>query len=235
MSKGSAPDYGPLADAQRYAADLQKQASDDAIGEWRKQYDVSREDFRPWREAGRRAITSLDKGITEGLFDLDDWEGFGTEDFEASPGYAFRKQEGETSHMRTLAARSGGRTGAAGKALTRYGQNLASGEFAASRARAEQDYSLKQQKRQTSFKNLLNVSNVGQAATATTNQFGQSATSNITQNLQQGAAALGAGAIGAENAVIEGQHASNALKQQGFSNMLSVLGLGVKAATGFTG
>ena len=230
-----APDYKPVAEANKYAADLEKQAADDSIAEWRKQFDLTREDFRPWRDAGKRAITSLDKGVTEGLFDLDDWEGFGTKDFEASPGYAFRKQEGESSFMRTLAAGSGGRTGAAGKALTRYGQNVASAEFAASRERAERDYSLKQQKKQTSFTNLLNVSNVGQAATTTTNQLGQAATSNITQNLQHGAAALGAGEIGAQNAMVEGQHAANASKQQGFDNMLAVLGLGVKAASGFTG
>jgi hypothetical protein len=49
--------------------------------------------------------------------------------FTASPGYQFRQQQGQQAVERSAAAKGGLFSGAAGKALTNYGQNTASQEF----------------------------------------------------------------------------------------------------------
>lgn len=54
---------------------------------------------------------------------------FGMEQFQADPGYAFRMSEGLKAIERSRAATGGLLSGGAGKALTRYGQDLASQEY----------------------------------------------------------------------------------------------------------
>jgi len=125
-----APDYTPLAEAQREAARIQKQAADEALEEWQRQYDQTREDYAPWRESGTWAINQLRAGIESGRWDPEEWKGFGRDDFEKSPGYEFRLQEAEKSGRRMAAASGrGADSGATLKALHRYAQDYASNEF----------------------------------------------------------------------------------------------------------
>ena len=225
------PDYGPLAEAQRYAADKQFEASQNAIKEWREQKAQTREDFSPWRKFGLTALKKLETGITEGLFDPEEWQGFNSEQMKMDPGYAFRMQQGQQAMMRALnASGTGVGGGAAGKALTRYGQEFASNEFAAARSRALQDYSIRQQGKQVKFNNLMRASGVGQSSTAQVAGHDQAATGQITHQMGQGAAALGAGEIGAANAMIAQQQAQAQADQMGFQNMMGVLGMGLGVA-----
>ena len=82
---------------------------------------------------------------------LPDWEGYDTQltewdpntvDLESDPGYQFRVEEGLKGIRRRGSAGSGFQGGATYKALERYGQDMASQEFAAARDRAVQDYQL---------------------------------------------------------------------------------------------
>jgi hypothetical protein len=65
----------------------------------------------------------------------------GTEqfNFEADPGYGFRLSEGLKALERSAAARGGLMSGGAGKALQRYGQDLASQEYGNAFQRFQQD------------------------------------------------------------------------------------------------
>lgn len=54
---------------------------------------------------------------------------FGMEQFQADPGYAFRLSEGVKALERSRAQAGGLLSGGTGKALTRYGQDLASQEY----------------------------------------------------------------------------------------------------------
>jgi hypothetical protein len=54
---------------------------------------------------------------------------FGMQDFQADPGYAFRLSEGMKALEASRAAKGGLLSGATGKALSRYGQDLASQEY----------------------------------------------------------------------------------------------------------
>lgn len=83
-----------------------------ATAEQRRQYDQSRADLQPWREAGQDALTQLENP---------------TENFYASPDYEFRRSEGlrDTGNMFNM--KGGG--GNAMRGVTDFASNLASGEF----------------------------------------------------------------------------------------------------------
>jgi len=81
-------------------------------------FDQSREDTAPWISAGKNALTSLQDKMAAG-----------PGDFETSPGYQFRLEEGQKAIERGAAARGGLLGGAEQKALTRYGQNYATGDY----------------------------------------------------------------------------------------------------------
>lgn len=112
---------------------------------------------------------------------------FSMSDFEADPGYAFRMKEGLAGVESGAAARGGLLSGAAQKALQKYGQGLASQEYGNAYNRFTADQT-------NQYNRLAGLVNTGQGAT---NQA-----SNAAANFGQQA---GANAIGAGNAIASGQ------------------------------
>lgn len=112
---------------------------------------------------------------------------FSMADFEADPGYAFRMKEGLAGVESGAAARGGLLSGAALKAVQKYGQGLASQEYGNAYNRFTADQT-------NQYNRLAGLVNTGQGAT---NQ-----TSNAAANFGQQA---GANAIGAGNAIASGQ------------------------------
>lgn len=100
------------------SADATRDANAAAISEQRRQFDLSRQDLAPYREAGYGALERL-RRLSEGDFS----------DFYESPGYNFRLREGQKAIDRSLAARGMALSGAGVKEGIRYGQGLASDEF----------------------------------------------------------------------------------------------------------
>jgi len=98
------------------AADVQREGYDAASAEQARQYDITREDYAPYREAGAGALNRL-TSASEGDFSQ----------FLASPGYEFRRSEGIRDIGNTFSARGSG--GNALKALAEYNSGLASNEF----------------------------------------------------------------------------------------------------------
>jgi len=131
--------------------------------------------LEPWRKTGEQANNRLVRML--GL-DGQPAANFASDD----PGYAFRLQEGQRQVDNSAAARGSTLSGAALKALQRYGQGMASQEF------------------QNSFNRLSNVSTQGQNSAA-----GQ-ASNDMAFGQRQGANtraagdAYGAGKIGEANA-----------------------------------
>ena len=109
--------------ASRSAGKTQSAAADRATEATLSQYRQTREDMAPWREAGGRALTTLESRLPELT------RRFSLADFLKDPGYEFRLAEGEKGINRAAAARGMWDSGATGKALTRYGQDYASGEY----------------------------------------------------------------------------------------------------------
>lgn len=112
---------------------------------------------------------------------------FSMADFEADPGYAFRMKEGLSAVESGAAASGGLLSGAAQKALQKYGQGLASQEYGNAYNRFTADQT-------NQYNRLAGLVNTGQGAT---NQ-----TSNAAAAFGQQA---GANAIGAGNAIASGQ------------------------------
>lgn len=77
------------------------------------------------------------------------------------PGYGFRLSEGQKALERSAAARGGLLSGAAGKALTRYGQDFASNEF------------------QNAFNRYGTLASLGPSAAGVTNTLGQTYATNV--------------------------------------------------------
>jgi len=116
------------AGAQKDAAAQQAQLGREQIAENRRQYDQSRADLAPYRDAGYTSLKDLVAGTRPGgQFD----KVFTNADFVKDPGYQFRMDEGARGVEASAAARGGALSGGALKALARYQQGYASNEFGA--------------------------------------------------------------------------------------------------------
>jgi len=181
--------------AAKEAGALQAAAMDRATAEQRRQYDVSRADLAPYREAGTTAMGEYGRlfGVgREGL--LDEGEMIDARRrFQATPGYQFRMSEGQKAVQRAGAAGGRYHSGAGAKALTRFSQGLASQEFG------------------TYANRLANIAGMGQGATNVGVRAGQQTAANIGNiamrgagqqggALQAAATARASGYVGAANA-----------------------------------
>lgn len=159
-------------DAAKTQAGAAQQASDQAVAEQRRQYDLTRQDQAPWMEAGRNALATLQNPLAN---------------FQASPDFAFRQQQGMQGIERSAAARGGAFSGNALKALNEYNSNLASGEFGNWWGRQSQ------------------LAGFGQDATNAVGQFGARTSDNISDSYQRAGQTIGdanaMGKIGASNAL----------------------------------
>lgn len=122
---------------------------------------------------------------------------FGVEDFQADPGYAFRQSEGQKGVERSAAARGGLFSGAAGKALSRFNQDLASQEYGNAYSRYTNDQS-------NIFNRLAGLSGIGQQAQGQINQAASNNTANVSNALAGMGNASAAGSIGMSNAINSG-------------------------------
>ncbi len=119
---------------------------------------------------------------------------FGMSDFQQDPGYAFRLSEGMKALEASRAARGGLLSGATGKALQRYGQEMSSQEYGNA-------FNRYQTERSNRLQPLSGLMTLGQAAAANqgaaTGAFGQTA-GNLTTSI---GAAQAAGQVGMTNAL----------------------------------
>ena len=137
----------------------------------------------PWRQAGIGALNKLQTAT--------DYTPFGTSQFEADPGYAFRLSEGQKALDRQAAARGGLISGSALKAASRYGQEMGSQEY-------QNAFNRYQAERQAKLGPLQSLAGVGQTATQALGAAGESMTSGVNAALgnygSQAGAAMGAAA-----------------------------------------
>jgi len=119
---------------------------------------------------------------------------FGMSDFQQDPGYAFRLSEGMKALEASRAAKGGLLSGATGKALQRYGQEMGSQEYGSA-------FNRYQTERANRLQPLSGLTTLGQAAAANqgaaAGAFGQTA-GNLTTSI---GAAQAAGQVGMTNAL----------------------------------
>jgi len=161
------------------AADVQAGASQAAIAEQRRQFDITQEQQAPFREAGVVALGQQQALLGQGTPE-EQQAAFAA--FAESPGQQFLRDQQERALVRSASAIGGLGGGNVRTALQ---------EQAFGRA-------------QTDFQNQLNrlaaLSGAGQAAATTTGQFGAQTAGNIGQLQQVGGAARASGILGQQQA-----------------------------------
>lgn len=198
--------------ASSKAAGAQAAAADRATDAQERMFERQVELSTPYREAGELALNKLVPLATE-------YTPFGMEQFQADPGYGFRLSEGQKALERSAAARGGLLSGATGKALTRFGQEMGSQEYtnAFNRYQAE---------RQARLNPLQSLTGMGQTTAQQIGQAGMQAAQGIGQTEMAGAAARASGYVGGANALnqglgtylnySQGQNMLNAIRGGGF-------------------
>lgn len=195
--------------AAKSAASTQAAAADRAAELQKQMFERQVELAEPWRQAGLTALNKLIPAATE-------YTPFGMDQFQQDSGYAFRLSEGQKALERSAAARGGLLSGATGKALTRFGQEMGSQEYtnAFNRYQAE---------RAARLAPLQSLAGVGQTTAQQIGQAGQTMAGNVGEAIGAGAQARASGYTGAANALTGGlgtylnysqNQAQNALIQQ---------------------
>lgn len=115
-------DAGAQIIGSRSAARKQRRAVDEANRLLGGYLDQNLSDLSPYRSVGGIGVREMERMLLDN-------DRFGLDDFEADPGYQFRLSEGEKLLNRNALARGRYFAGSTGKALSNYGQNMASEEF----------------------------------------------------------------------------------------------------------
>jgi len=191
------------ASAAKKAASASSKGAAQANALLKSMYDTTREDQAPYRQAGYNALAKMQE---PGYYDT-----FEYSDMTADPGYAFRLSEGQQAIDRSAAAKTGLQSGAALKAATTYGQNMASQEYGNAFGR------YMQQKTQN-FNQLSSLAGLGQSANQSTAAAGSTYAGNAAGNITGNAANQGNAALAQGNAW--------ASAYQGIGNALGGSGLG---------
>jgi hypothetical protein len=177
------------ADAAKSAAQTQASAADRAAAQEYAMYQQSREDLGPYRETGYTALKDIEK--MKPFLTAQ----FGPEQFGQylDPSMAFRQRLGTQATERLANVGGGAISGNTLRALTDYGQNLASTEYGNA-------FNRFQTERGNIYNTLANIAGMGQNAVNTGVNAGQNFASQQTGLITGQAAALGAGNVGAANA-----------------------------------
>lgn len=162
------------------AAKAQAAATASAIGEQQRQFDLTRADYAPWREAGKNALASLTGDISRMPT---------AAEVMSDPGYQFGLAEGQKAISRRIAASGGRVSGQAIKAAGRFGTDYATS-----------GYNAAYQRRQDRLNRLAALAGLGQTATGGSAMAGMNAANQISGYMDrlgdaQGAARATQGSI----------------------------------------
>ena len=197
---------GPLiggifgSDAAGDAADTQAAAADRATQLQKEMFDKQVELQAPFREAGLTANNRLMQllGLAQGGAENGSlMQNFGMDQFQADPGYQFRMDEGMRALEGSAAARGGLLSGAAMKAIQKYGQGVASQEYGNAYNRYTADQT-------NQYNRLAGLVNTGMGATNQTSNAAANFANNASSNIIGAGNAAAAGQVGAANALVGG-------------------------------
>lgn len=155
------------------AASAQTNAANNARDVQLQMYNQSRADNEPWRKAGTEALGSLTKNDF-----MNNWQ--------TDPGYQFRMDEGNKAINAAAGARGMYNSGATMKALAKYGQDYASGEY-------NNVY-------QRQYNRLSSLAGIGQNATGQNQASGQNYANQSSQAYQYLGNAQAANSVAQGNA-----------------------------------
>jgi len=176
-------------DAARSAARTQADAASAAAANERAMYEQSREDLAPYRETGYTALKDIErmKPFLTAQFGPDQFAQY------LDPSMAFRQRLGTQATERLANIGGGAISGNTLRALTDYGQNLASTEYGNA-------FNRFQTERGNIYNTLANIAGMGQSAVNTGVNTGQNFAAQMTGLTTGSAAAQAAGTVGSANA-----------------------------------
>ena len=180
--------------AAKRAAEVQVDAANKANELEKYMYDQSRADQMPWLEQGKVSLSQL-ASMTRPGGEL--MRTYGTEDFQADPGYQFRLGEATRGADRAMAARGLTNSGTALRELSRVNQGMASDEF-------QNAYNRWMQQRQNQYNMLSGLANTGQVAGEQLASLGRNYANQYGQNLGQAADARASSYVAAGRAKAQG-------------------------------
>ena len=190
------------ASAAKSAANTQSAAADRAAQLQYDQFQQTRTDQEPFRQAGITTQNELMRQLglggdagSAGYGSLT--RDFGAGDFQADPGYGFRMSEGLKALDRQAAARGGLISGGALKAAQGYGQDLASQEY-------QNAFNRYQTNRGSVYGMLSGQQGVGQGATNAMGAAGQNYANQAGEAYMGAGNARASGYIGQANAIGQG-------------------------------
>jgi len=188
------------ANASRSAASTQANAANNAADLQNQQYQQTREDQAPYREAGYNALGRMQNmaGNVPGAFK------FGMSDFTQDPGYQFRMDQGMKAIERSAAARGGLLSGNTGGALANFGQGLASQEYQNAYNRALTGYNTGVASENQLYNRQAGLAGIGQTAANFVGTAGAANAANVGNLMTSGAAAQAAGNVGMANSFNQG-------------------------------
>ena len=161
------------------AAQTQADSTAAGIGEQRRQFDLTREDYAPYREAGKRGLAQYETEINAPVTAADVMQ---------DPGYQFGLMQGQTALDRKIAAMGGRVSGAALKAAARYGTDYAT-----------TGYNAAYQRRQDRLNRLAALAGIGQSATGASANAGMNMANNVSGMLTAQGDASGAARLAQGN------------------------------------
>jgi hypothetical protein len=185
-----------------FAGNEQANATRDATAQanaiQQQQYNQTRSDEAPYRNAGTTALNTIGQDMSTGTgfakpFDMNS--------FYSDPGYQFQLNQGTQAIGRSAAAQGRLLSGAAGKAIAGYTTGLANTTYGDA-------YNRYLQSSNQQYNQLAGVAGMGLNATGMTAQAGQNSANNqsaTTYNgITQAANATASGYVGAANALSAG-------------------------------
>jgi hypothetical protein len=176
-------------DAARDAARTQADAAGAAAAQERAMYEQSRADLAPYRETGYTALKDIEgmKPFLTAQFGPDQFAQY------LDPSMAFRQRLGTQATERMANVGGGALSGNTLRALTDYGQGLASTEYGSAFDRFQKE-------RTNIYNTLANIAGMGQQSVNTGVNAGQNLASQLTGLTTGAGAAQAAGTVGAANA-----------------------------------
>jgi hypothetical protein len=223
--------------ASKSAASSQAAAAEQASANAMNQYQQTRNDLQPYRDAGYMGLTSLQASLGLGgnggnLLQANGLNGLTFQptqaQLEATPGYQFDLSQGLQSVQNSNAATGRGISGAALKGAASYATGLANNTL-------QTQQGIFQANLQNVLGPLTNLANLGENSSVQTGQQGLQATQNANALQVGGANAAAAGQVGSANALSSGLGSLSGapLNYMLYSQLLN--GGGGGAGTGTTG
>lgn len=160
--------------AAKKASKAQVKATQMGIDELRRQFDLTRSDLAPWREAGATALGAGAAMLQPGY------------DYKTSPGYDFRFNEGQRAVESSGAAKGTLMSGGTLRDLLRVGDGIASQDF------------------NDQFNRQMAIAGGGQQATTAGASLGQNTANGIADLFTQQGNARASGYIGQAQGIQQG-------------------------------